>query len=1391
MKKTSAFFLGASLLVLLLCMAFSACGKCKEHTYGDWTTSKEATCTQEGEETRTCEKCAEVEKRVVAAKGHTITAVAEVPKTCTADGVKAHDHCSVCNKDFVDGVEKTAADLKIPAAHTTTAVAEVPRTCTADGVKAHDHCNACGKDFIDGAEKSAADLKIAAGHTTMAVAEVPKTCTADGVKAHDHCNACGKDFIDGVEKTAADLKIAAGHTTAVVAEVLATCTVDGVKAHDHCSACGKDFIDGVEKSAADLKIAAGHTTTAVAEVPKTCTADGVKAHDHCSACGKDFIGGVEKSAADLKIPAAHTTTAVAEVPKTCTADGVKAHDHCDVCGKDLIDGVEKIAADLKIAAGHELTTVPEQAADRCAADGKKAHDHCKLCQKDFVDGVEKSAEELRIPAAAHSLQWVERTPNSCTEDGELAHNHCTVCQKDFDEEGNELSTIVIPAAHTPGEWTDEVPATCETSGTLGYYTCTECGRWLDRDGNVLEDIYLPAGHHFTYRSNDREEHTATCDRCSYEEKQSHTLWKNRYQSDGEYFYRDECLLCDYDGFSYHYDPIVSVTVLKDFIRNWNSSYDYRLLVKRASGRVEKESLEDLLKDKEAYQRFVYETLPEMELPATQTFVVGDEFFSTEIEIRFIAISSDVLKLGQSVYQQGYFDSLTQLRIRQINNAYESSFNLTEEMIVDDGGFSPNLDLGESGKRTFTIRISYEGTEYEFTFDYVSKRTPYSFRFYEACVTGRLPGGMLYYTDGQVENVENILEYLTPTGTAYDPQKAGYQRVTYQLAGGYDEQTAEIFVQDEHGVQYINCSWDIEMGTVPLAYVSYFGNYPDERLPLTDLITGGNPAFSLSVPGVYELELSYDGYYQIITVTVYDPNDESVDSIRIAGGDNDLFWESENGEPKVDVTGLYLWVTLKNRKEKIVPVTADMISFDADAARSCIANGNILEVTVTYEGCTTILRVSFEASAAQEIELVQYSESYMLLFKDRQIPSYLFVKIRMDNGYCRYLPLTADLLYTVDETGNKTAFSLADAPFGRYDLYVVFDELQTNRSYEIFVYDDSMVEHGIYAAGDDPCTKVGTKESVLERLANLKIYYSTYIQFGQSSFTLPSENILFADLTLGDLSGIDFSKPGRVEIPVSYNGTQGTISVLLIPDMTDVPSTDYTYTDDEANSMIFKAYENGFLLINGEYYLYRWENRELGILSIEVDANQWVLFLVNQEAATISDFTASSLGGTPLICYLVDIYAIRCYTLNGVSFLDIYQYDASAVDCCGDYYYTMPGVLSENNTALSFKFGTYQIGADGELSPKVEGAELYAANLTMSGEKTVFSFHDNGFVYIYLVLLDAEGNAIKDENGKVVRGECVYIFWYTEKEDILTVYYEGIVFVTLRINADGSLSLQRG
>ena len=45
---------------------------------------------------------------------HSLTDVTEVPATYESDGVKAHRHCTVCGKDFIDGVEQSTDDLKLP-----------------------------------------------------------------------------------------------------------------------------------------------------------------------------------------------------------------------------------------------------------------------------------------------------------------------------------------------------------------------------------------------------------------------------------------------------------------------------------------------------------------------------------------------------------------------------------------------------------------------------------------------------------------------------------------------------------------------------------------------------------------------------------------------------------------------------------------------------------------------------------------------------------------------------------------------------------------------------------------------------------------------------------------------------------------------------------------------------------------------------------------------------------------------------------------------------------------------------------------------------------------------------------------------------------------------------
>ena len=107
------------------------------HTWGDWKTTREATCARVGEETRTCSVCGKTETRDIAkSDSHTWgewTVTTE--PTCLASGLKTRT-CSVCGKTENEGIPKnehswSAWDVK-----------KGP-TCTEKGKKQR-HCSRCG-----------------------------------------------------------------------------------------------------------------------------------------------------------------------------------------------------------------------------------------------------------------------------------------------------------------------------------------------------------------------------------------------------------------------------------------------------------------------------------------------------------------------------------------------------------------------------------------------------------------------------------------------------------------------------------------------------------------------------------------------------------------------------------------------------------------------------------------------------------------------------------------------------------------------------------------------------------------------------------------------------------------------------------------------------------------------------------------------------------------------------------------------------------------------------------------------------------------------------------------------------------------------------------------------
>ena len=90
MKKALVFIVLS--ITLLLCLT-----ACHSHSYGEWTTTKAPSCSQDGEQVRYC-SCGEIQTRPIMATDHKWTeATCDAPKTCTICG---KTDGSPCEHDF-------------------------------------------------------------------------------------------------------------------------------------------------------------------------------------------------------------------------------------------------------------------------------------------------------------------------------------------------------------------------------------------------------------------------------------------------------------------------------------------------------------------------------------------------------------------------------------------------------------------------------------------------------------------------------------------------------------------------------------------------------------------------------------------------------------------------------------------------------------------------------------------------------------------------------------------------------------------------------------------------------------------------------------------------------------------------------------------------------------------------------------------------------------------------------------------------------------------------------------------------------------------------------------------------------------------------------------------
>ena len=435
------------------------------HDWGEWTVTTSPTCTEKGEEKRTCKRegCNATETRKIAATGHTSVEVSEKPATCTEAGHKAGKKCSVCGATLSGMEEIPATGHQWDEGEVTT-----KPTCKDKGVKTFT-CTVCNETKTEAID--------ATGHTPVDVAEQPATCTKDGHTAGTKCSVCGAT-ISGIEKIPAT-----GHTEVVDDAVEATCTTPGKTEGKHCSVCNEVLVAqevipakghswnegeittaptcenaGVKtytctvcnETKTEAIAATGHTSVEVPEKPATCTEAGHTAGTKCSVCDA-ILSGMEE------IPATgHTEVIDAAKAPTCTETGLTEGKHCSVCNKVIV------AQEVIPAKGH--TEVIDPAVEpTCTTPGKTEGKHCSVCNAVIV-------AQQEISAKGHTEVIDPAVDPTCTTPGKTEGKHCSVCNEIL------VAQEVIPAkGHT--EVIDKaVAATCTTPGKTEGKHCSVCNK---------------------------------------------------------------------------------------------------------------------------------------------------------------------------------------------------------------------------------------------------------------------------------------------------------------------------------------------------------------------------------------------------------------------------------------------------------------------------------------------------------------------------------------------------------------------------------------------------------------------------------------------------------------------------------------------------------------------------------------------------------------------------------------------------------------------------------------------------------------------------------------------------------------------------------------------------
>ena len=567
-------------------------GSPENHNYSEWFVSQQKTCEKDEILTRYCDDCGYEETKVGETAGHTLESVAGQKATCESDGVKEHQHCSTCGRDFdSNGTELSSVTIEKlghnkldqwysdetshykvcendgctltfdEAEHTFNEWhSKSESTCQSNKVEQRE-CSVCGYE-------ETREIEGKADHNLVDVAGKAKSCSEDGLMAHKQCSVCESLFdTEGNEVTLTDLVIKASHnvsdsyttTETTHSSVCLDCNETFVAEHNYDSTTG-ECVCGNELIAT---LVATHDGTLEwnMEANEKLSANGIF-HQNVSNVAKngddlaDFSLQIQYRGWENNGERTYFYT-IASVDGVLTIDnqlGVDPWSHSTFTlseehkarlaseeGLDFVVKFDKVNQTMKlyIYTEHELVELHSLntyfgSMDnfyklKYALTGEATVD--TKVYKTYDTEIGAIFEELNISLDEHCFTNVDAVNPTCTEDGILAHKHCNICNKNFDNENNELSVVIDPMLSH------------KQSTTLTY---DKNSHWYCCDNDNCDEVFEVQAHTMAYLST-KTEATETvegieiwkCNSCEHTEERNvgtlehtHTFDTSVWESDG-------------------------------------------------------------------------------------------------------------------------------------------------------------------------------------------------------------------------------------------------------------------------------------------------------------------------------------------------------------------------------------------------------------------------------------------------------------------------------------------------------------------------------------------------------------------------------------------------------------------------------------------------------------------------------------------------------------------------------------------------------------------------------------------------------------------------------------------------------------------------------------------